>query len=60
MKASNNIVLLPVLNTFDLHAAVEIAVTCIKHIETDRLIIVHPLDDKICGKYIYLYVYLYM
>eukprot|EP00596_Hydrurales_sp_CCMP1899_P000659 CAMPEP_0119037016 /NCGR_PEP_ID=MMETSP1177-20130426/5105_1 /TAXON_ID=2985 /ORGANISM="Ochromonas sp, Strain CCMP1899" /LENGTH=533 /DNA_ID=CAMNT_0006997681 /DNA_START=1096 /DNA_END=2697 /DNA_ORIENTATION=- len=49
MKASNNICLLPILNTFDLHAAVEISVTCIKHIELDRLIIVHPLDDKICS-----------
>jgi signal transduction histidine kinase len=49
MKASNNIGLFPVLNTFDLHAAVEISVTCIKHIESDRLIIVHPLDDNICS-----------
>jgi signal transduction histidine kinase len=48
MKASNNIVLLPALETFDLGAAIAVAVTCIKNIQSHRLIMVHPFDQRIC------------
>jgi signal transduction histidine kinase len=49
MKASNNIVLLPALETFDLSAAITSAVTCVKHVLSDRLILVHPFDESICA-----------
>lgn len=39
MKASNNIVLLPAFESFDLGAAIGSAVTCVKHVLSDRLII---------------------
>jgi signal transduction histidine kinase len=39
MKASNNIVLLPALESFDLGAAIGSAVTCVKHVLSDRLVI---------------------
>jgi signal transduction histidine kinase len=49
MKASNNIVLLPALESFDLGAAIGVAVTCIKNIQSDRLIVVHPFDKIMCA-----------
>jgi signal transduction histidine kinase len=48
MKASNNILLFPALETFDLGATISVAVTCIKHIQSDRLVVVHPFDEKLC------------
>eukprot|EP00596_Hydrurales_sp_CCMP1899_P001992 CAMPEP_0119040854 /NCGR_PEP_ID=MMETSP1177-20130426/10890_1 /TAXON_ID=2985 /ORGANISM="Ochromonas sp, Strain CCMP1899" /LENGTH=511 /DNA_ID=CAMNT_0007006311 /DNA_START=1048 /DNA_END=2583 /DNA_ORIENTATION=+ len=49
MKASNNIVLLPALETFDLGAAISSAVTCVKHVLSDRLIKVNHFDESICA-----------
>eukprot|EP00596_Hydrurales_sp_CCMP1899_P003863 CAMPEP_0119052672 /NCGR_PEP_ID=MMETSP1177-20130426/73890_1 /TAXON_ID=2985 /ORGANISM="Ochromonas sp, Strain CCMP1899" /LENGTH=453 /DNA_ID=CAMNT_0007032313 /DNA_START=1381 /DNA_END=2742 /DNA_ORIENTATION=- len=48
MKASNNIVLMPTLESFDLGATMAVAVTCIKHMLSKRLIVVHPFDENIC------------
>jgi signal transduction histidine kinase len=48
MKASNNIALLPVQSTFDISNAVSTSVICIKRIESDRLVVVHPFDDRMC------------
>jgi signal transduction histidine kinase len=49
MKASNNIALLPVQSTFDIGNAVSMSVICIKRIESDRLVVVHPFDDRMCS-----------
>jgi len=48
MKASNNISLLPALESFGLAGAIGSAVTCIKHMLSERLIVVHPFDKGIC------------
>lgn len=49
MKATNNIALIPQMETFDLKAAVAMSVTCINHIQSDRTIIVHPYASEICS-----------
>jgi signal transduction histidine kinase len=48
MKTSNNIVLMPTLESFDLGTTMAVAVTCIKRMLSERLIVVHPFDENIC------------
>ena len=52
MKASNNIALIPMMETFDLESAVAISVTCIHHVQSTRIITVHPIDSSICSNLI--------
>lgn len=47
MKASNNIALVPVIETFDPIAAVQVSVTCMNHLQSGRTIIVHPSESNI-------------
>ena len=49
MKASNNIALIPMMETFDLGSALSISVTCIHHVQSKRIITVHPIDSSICS-----------
>jgi signal transduction histidine kinase/CheY-like chemotaxis protein len=47
MKASNNIALVPVIETFDPIAAVQVSVTCMNHLQSGRTIVVHPSESNI-------------
>lgn len=49
MRASNNIPLVPTIETFDLKVAIDISVACINQLQTARPIITHPLDIGICS-----------
>ena len=49
MKASNNIALVPVMETFELKSALSMSVTCINHLQSARMITVHPFNaNEIC------------
>ena len=48
-KASNNIPLVPTIETFILESALATSVNCINNLQCDRLITVYPLDSKICS-----------
>ena len=52
MKASNNIALIPMMETFELESALAISVTCMRHIQSTRIITVHPIDSSICSNLI--------
>ena len=47
IKASNNIALVPAMETFNLSKALAMSVTCIRHLEGERSITVHPFGDDI-------------
>lgn len=49
MKASNNIPLVPTIETLDLKAAIDISVACINQLQTVRPIIAHPQEIGICS-----------
>ena len=49
MKASNNIALVPVMETFELKTALAMSVTCINHLQSARAITLHPYDSSICS-----------
>ena len=51
MKASNNIALVPSMETFDLRAAVMMAITCIDHLSIGTTI-VHHFHSRICSSLI--------
>ena len=44
MKASNNIALVPVMETFDLKIALAMSVTCINHLQSARFINLHSIN----------------
>ena len=48
MKASNNIALVPLMETFDIKSAIMMSVNCINHYQSSRLINVHPICEEIC------------
>ena len=47
MKASNNIALVPALETFDIVSILATSVSCMKHVQSARTIIAHPIDTAI-------------
>lgn len=49
MRASNNIPLVPTIETLDLKAAIDMSVACINQLQTVRPIIAHPLEIGICS-----------
>ena len=50
MKASNNIALVPVMETFDLRSALAMSVTCINHLQSARTINLHSFSTTdICS-----------
>ena len=49
MKASNNIALVPALETFNIVSILATAVNCMKHVQSGRTIITHPIDTEICS-----------
>lgn len=49
MKTSNNIALVPVMETFALQAVVDMSVTCINHTQTSRTIVVHRIPSELCS-----------
>jgi signal transduction histidine kinase/CheY-like chemotaxis protein len=49
MRASNNIPLVPTIETVDLKAAINMSVACINQLQTVRPIIAHPLELGICS-----------
>ena len=48
IKSSNNITLLPLMETFELKSALEMPFTCINHLESGKLITLQPLTEDIC------------
>ena len=48
MKASNNIALVPVMETFELASTLAMSVNCMNHVQSARTIVVHPPDSEIC------------
>ena len=48
MKASNNIALVPVMETFEMKSALSMSVTCLNRLQSGRTIVVHPFDAGIC------------
>ena len=48
MKASNNIALVPVMETFDIISALTMSVNCINHLQSSRSINVLPICREIC------------
>ena len=48
MKASNNIALVPVMETFELASTLAMSVTCMSHVQSARTIVVHPPDADLC------------
>ena len=49
MRASNNIPLVPTIETVDVKAAIDMSVACINQLQTVRPIIAHPLEFGICS-----------
>ena len=50
MKASNNIALIPIMETFELKSALSMSVTCINHLQSARMITLHPFNTaEICS-----------
>ena len=49
MKASNNIALVPMMETFELASALAVSVTCMRHVQSMRTITVHSIDSSICS-----------
>ena len=49
MKASNNIALVPMMETFELASALAVSVTCMHHVQSTRTITVHSIDSRICS-----------
>ena len=48
VKASNNIPLIPSIETFELKVAIAMSVGCINQLQTARTIVVHPLPLELC------------
>ena len=48
MKASHNIALIPVMETFELASTLAMSVTCMNHVQSTRTIVAHPPDEEIC------------
>ena len=48
MKASHNIALIPVMETFELASTLAMSVTCMNHVQSARTIVAHPPDPDIC------------
>jgi len=49
MKASSNIALVPIMETFELKEAINMSVICISHLQKAREVIVHPISNLICS-----------
>ena len=47
MKASNNIALVPAMENFEIASALSTSVTCMNHLQLDRTITVHPIEDSV-------------
>lgn len=52
MKSSNNIALVPMMETFELKLALDLSVTCLNHLDSGKSITLHPLSDGICPQII--------
>ena len=48
MKASHNIALVPVMETFELASTLAMSVTCMNHVQSARTIVAHTPDSDIC------------